>query len=42
MLELSPANVKLRLHRVRAALKKLLEPLLRGEGNRCVVKAAAA
>ncbi len=31
MLNLSPANVKIRLHRARAALKKLLEPVLRGE-----------
>ena len=31
MLELTPANVKVRLHRARAALKKLLEPILRGE-----------
>ena len=31
MLKLSEANVKVRLHRARAALKKLLEPLLRGE-----------
>lgn len=31
MLNLSPANVKVRLHRARAALKKLLEPVLRGE-----------
>ncbi|MDH3701723.1 MAG: sigma-70 family RNA polymerase sigma factor [Alphaproteobacteria bacterium] len=30
-LEISPANVKVRLHRARAALKRLLEPLLRGE-----------
>jgi RNA polymerase sigma-70 factor (ECF subfamily) len=30
-LELSEANVKVRLHRARAALKRLLEPLLRGE-----------
>lgn len=30
-LELSEANVKVRLHRARAALKKLLEPILRGE-----------
>lgn len=29
-LELSEANVKVRLHRARAALKKLLEPILRG------------
>lgn len=31
MLELTEANVKVRLHRARAALKKLLEPLLRGQ-----------
>ncbi len=31
ILDLSPANVKVRLHRARAALKKLLEPVLRGE-----------
>ena len=30
-LELSEANVKVRLHRARSALKKLLEPLLKGE-----------
>lgn len=30
-LDLSEANVKVRLHRARAALKRLLEPLLRGE-----------
>lgn len=30
-LGLSEANVKVRLHRARSALKKLLEPLLRGE-----------
>lgn len=30
-LEISSANVKVRLHRARSALKKLLEPLLRGE-----------
>jgi RNA polymerase sigma-70 factor (ECF subfamily) len=30
-LELSEANVKVRLHRARAALKKRLEPVLRGE-----------
>ena len=29
MLELSQANVKVRLHRARSALKKLLEPLIR-------------
>ncbi len=31
MLEISASNVKVRLHRARAALKKLLEPVLRGE-----------
>ncbi len=31
ILGLTPANVKVRLHRARAALKKLLEPVLRGE-----------
>jgi RNA polymerase sigma-70 factor (ECF subfamily) len=31
MLEISESNVKVRLHRARAALKKLLEPILRGE-----------
>ncbi len=31
LLDISAANVKIRLHRARAALKKLLEPLLRGE-----------
>lgn len=31
LLEISASNVKVRLHRARAALKKLLEPLLRGE-----------
>lgn len=30
-LELSEANVKVRLHRARAALKRLLEPLIRGQ-----------
>lgn len=30
MLELSESNVKVRLHRARAGLKKLLEPLIRG------------
>ncbi|WP_299732264.1 sigma-70 family RNA polymerase sigma factor [uncultured Tateyamaria sp.] len=29
-LEMSEANVKVRLHRARAALKKLLEPMMRG------------
>ena len=31
ILELSESNVKVRLHRARSALKKLLEPLLRGQ-----------
>lgn len=31
MLQLTEANVKVRLHRARAALKKLLEPLVRGQ-----------
>ena len=31
LLQISEANVKVRLHRARAALKKLLEPILRGE-----------
>ena len=31
LLEISTANVKVRLHRARAAIKKLLEPVLRGE-----------
>jgi len=31
LLEISVSNVKVRLHRARSALKKLLEPLLRGE-----------
>ncbi len=31
MLSISEANVKVRLHRARAALKKLLEPLFKGE-----------
>lgn len=31
LLEISEANVKVRLHRARAALKKILEPILRGE-----------
>ena len=31
LLAISEANVKIRLHRARTALKKLLEPLLRGE-----------
>lgn len=33
MLKISDANVKVRLHRARSALKKLLEPVLRGEIN---------
>ncbi len=32
-LGMSPVNVKVRLHRARAALKRLLEPLMRGEGQ---------
>ena len=31
LLETSESNVKVRLHRARAALKKILEPILRGE-----------
>ena len=31
LLEISEANVKVRLHRARAALKKVLEPVVRGE-----------
>jgi RNA polymerase sigma-70 factor, ECF subfamily len=31
LLEISESNVKVRLHRARAALKKLLEPILRGD-----------
>jgi len=31
LLDISTSNVKVRLHRARAALKKLLEPVLRGE-----------
>ena len=31
LLDISVSNVKVRLHRARVALKKLLEPLLRGE-----------
>jgi RNA polymerase sigma-70 factor (ECF subfamily) len=34
LLKISAANVKVRLHRARAALKKILEPILRGEVNR--------
>lgn len=33
LLEMSESNVKVRLHRARAALKKILEPVLRGEEN---------
>lgn len=33
MLDISRSNVKVRLHRARAALKGLLEPVLRGEVN---------
>ncbi|MEX3010054.1 RNA polymerase sigma factor [Hoeflea sp. TYP-13] len=32
LLDISEANVKVRLHRARAALKRLLEPLVRGQG----------
>lgn len=31
LLDISESNVKVRLHRARAALKKMLEPILRGE-----------
>lgn len=31
LLDISESNVKVRLHRARSALKKILEPLLRGE-----------
>lgn len=34
LLELTEANVKVRLHRARAALKKLIEPILRGEAQK--------
>lgn len=34
MLDISVSNVKVRLHRARSALKKLLEPVLRGEDKR--------
>jgi len=34
LLKISASNVKVRLHRARAALKKLLEPILRGEVRR--------
>jgi len=33
ILNISETNVKGRVHRARSALKKLLEPLLRGEVN---------
>lgn len=33
LLDLSEANVKVRLHRARAALKRLLEPLIRGHAE---------
>jgi RNA polymerase sigma-70 factor (ECF subfamily) len=33
LLEMTPSNVKIRLHRARSAMKKLIEPLLRGETN---------
>lgn len=33
VLDLSEANVKVRLHRARAALKRLLEPLIRGHAE---------
>ena len=33
ILNISETNVKVRVHRARSALKKLLEPLLRGEVN---------
>lgn len=33
MLGISETNVKVRLHRARSALKKILEPLLRGEAS---------
>ena len=33
MLDITEGNVKVRLHRARAALKKLLEPILRGEDS---------
>lgn len=33
LLEVTPSNVKIRLHRARSAMKKLIEPLLRGETN---------
>ena len=33
LLDISTDNVKVRLHRSRAALKKILEPLLRGENH---------
>ena len=33
LLDISESNVKVRLHRARSALKKIIEPLLRGEIN---------
>jgi RNA polymerase sigma-70 factor (ECF subfamily) len=33
LLDITESNVKVRLHRARAALKKLLEPILRGEAQ---------
>jgi RNA polymerase sigma-70 factor (ECF subfamily) len=33
LIDVSASNVKVRLHRARAALKKLLEPILRGDAN---------
>jgi len=33
LLDITETNVKVRLHRARAALKKLLEPVLRAEGS---------
>ncbi len=33
LLGIDPNNVKVRLHRARASLKKLLEPLMRGEAG---------
>ncbi len=33
LLEITESNVKVRLHRARAALKKLIEPVLRGESQ---------
>lgn len=34
LIEISQSNVRIRLHRARAALKSLLEPILRGEVSR--------